>query len=140
VDAAPVAGLHAALRYTLLDGRILESGAALDPVFAAGQPLLRRPRHEASLSCRGERGRFGAGATLVLVGSRSDSDFLGLGLRENPGYVRLDARARAAIGHGFEAFVVADNLFDRRYQASLGYPAAGRLVRVGLRFRSEPRP
>jgi outer membrane receptor protein involved in Fe transport len=76
------------------------------------------------------------GATLVLVGRRTDSDFVGLGLRENEGYARLDARARAKLGRGFEAFVVAENVLDRDYQEALGYPALGRSIRAGLRFRS----
>ena len=76
------------------------------------------------------------GATLVLVGARADSDFLGLELEENEGYARLDARARARLARGFEAFVVAENVLDSDYQEALGYPALGRSVRAGLRFRS----
>ena len=35
-----------------------------------------------------------------------------------------------------EAFVVGENLADREYQEALGYPALGRSVRAGLRFRT----
>ena len=72
----------------------------------------------------------------MLVGRRADSDFSGIGLRENEGYARLDARARAKLARGFEAFVVAENVLDREYQEALGYPALGRSVRAGLRFRT----
>ena len=85
---------------------------------------------------RGGGARADVGATLVLVGARADSDFVGLGLQENEGYARLDARARVRLTRGFEAFVVAENVLDREYQEALGYPAPGRSVRAGLRFRT----
>jgi len=72
---------------------------------------------------------------VVAVGRRADSDFVGLGLAENEGYTRVDARARLRVTHGLEAFVVAENLFDHDYQEALGYPALGRSVRGGLRWR-----
>jgi len=53
------------------------------------------------------------GATLVRVGERADSDFVGLGLTRNPAYTRLDARLRVR----------------------LGYPSLGRSLRGGLRLR-----
>jgi outer membrane receptor protein involved in Fe transport len=86
--------------------------------------------------------RAGAGATVVLVGRRADSDFLGLDLTENAGYGRLDLRARVRVASRLEAVVVAENVTGERYQDVLGYPAPGRSVRAGLRFRSEapPRP
>ena len=59
-----------------------------------------------------------------------------LGLQENEGYARLDARARVRVARGLEAFVVGENLLDREYQEALGYPALGRSVRAGLRFRT----
>jgi outer membrane receptor protein involved in Fe transport len=74
----------------------------------------------------------------VLVGRRGDSDFLSLGLEENEAYARLDARARVSLARGIEALLVGENLLDRRYQEVLGYPALGRSVRVGLRYRREP--
>jgi outer membrane cobalamin receptor len=111
-----------------------------DPVFAVGRGLLRRPKHQASFSANAGTGRFDVGATLLAVGRRADSDFAGLGLEENEGYARLDARLRARLGGGFEAFLVGENILDRDYQEALGYPALGRSVRAGLRFQKEPGP
>ena len=135
-EAAPWSGVQLRAQYTLLDGEIQVSPGDFDPVYAAGQALLRRPRHQASLSLQCGSRRASAGATVVVVGRRTDSDFLGLGLRENEGYARVDARARARLVGGLEAFAVAENLLDREYQEALGYPALGRAVRAGLRFRS----
>jgi vitamin B12 transporter len=141
-DAAPRRDLRLSAQYTFLDGEVLVSGDAFNAVYAAGRPLLRRPRHQASLSAHVGGERAGAGATVVLVGRRADSDFLGLDLTENAGYGRLDLRARVRVASRLEAVVVAENVTGERYQDVLGYPAPGRSVRAGLRFRSEapPRP
>jgi outer membrane receptor protein involved in Fe transport len=77
------------------------------------------------------------GADLRLVGRRADSDFLGLGLDHAEPYTRLDARASVKLGHGVEAVLIGENVLDRRYQEVLGYPALGRAVRVGVRYRRE---
>jgi vitamin B12 transporter len=136
LEAAPSTRIQLRADYTLLDGEILVSPSDFDPVYAVGQPLLRRPRHQASFSLRCGASRASVGATLVLVGRRADSDFVGIGLRENEGYARLDARARVKLPRGFEAFAVSENVLDREYQEALGYPALGRSVRAGLRFRT----
>jgi vitamin B12 transporter len=136
LEAAPSTVFHVRADYTLTDGEIEVSASDFDPVYAVGEPLLRRPKHQASFSVRGGPERLNAGVTLVLVGRRADSDFSGIGLRENEGYARLDARARARLFGGLEAFVAAENLLDREYQEVLGYPALGRSVRGGLRFRA----
>jgi outer membrane cobalamin receptor len=141
VDAAPAAHVRLHAAYTYLEGRVLVSTSDFDPVFAVGRGLLRRPKHQLALSASAGDARFDVGASLVAVGRRPDSDFAGLGLTENEGYTRVDGRARLRLGRGFEAFVVAENLLDREYQDALGYPALGRLVRGGLRYRSGgPRP
>ncbi|HVQ24626.1 MAG TPA: TonB-dependent receptor, partial [Planctomycetota bacterium] len=140
LDAAPSPRLRVGAQYTLLDGEILES-ASTSPLFAEGQPLLRRPKHQGSLWASANASRVSGGLNLLLVGSRSDSDFFGIGLTENEAYARLDARLRVSVAHGIEAFAVAENLLDREYQEILGYPALGRALRFGVRYRSrEPRP
>ncbi len=70
------------------------------------------------------------------MGRRADSDFVGLGLDENEGYTRLDAQVHVQVSRGLKAFVVGENVLDRQYMEALGYPALGRSVRAGLRFRS----
>ena len=136
LEAAPTSALRLSAEYTYLDGKILVSTTDFDPVYAVGRSLLRRPKHQASLAADGEAGRFSASATVFLVGRRADSDFLGMGLEENSGYARLDARVRARVGRGLEVFLAAENLLDRKYMEVLGYPALGRSVRMGLRLRS----
>jgi vitamin B12 transporter len=134
LEARPVPQLQFRGQYTYLDGEILESPSDFDPVYAAGQPLLRRPKHQGSLGTELSFPRWSAGVTLVLVGERADSDFAGLGLMTNPGYARLDARLRVRLLGPLEAFVIGDNLLDEAYQEALGFPALGRAVRGGLRL------
>jgi vitamin B12 transporter len=134
LEASPTAAVRLAGQYTLLDGEVLVSGNAFDPIYAVGRSLVRRPRHQGSASASWRQARLALGADLVLVGRRADSDFLGLGLEDNEGYARLDARARLDLGRGIQAFLVGDNLLDRRYQEVLGYPALGRAVRLGVRY------
>jgi vitamin B12 transporter len=134
LEARPVRVLQLVGQYTFLDGEILESPSDFDPVYAAGEPLLRRPRHQASITAQLGLARWSAGATLVHVGERADSDFVGLGLTRARAYTRLDARLRVRIAGPVEAFLVAENLTDAEYQEVLGYPALGRSVRGGLRL------
>jgi outer membrane cobalamin receptor len=136
VSAAPNARLLLDAQYTLTDSEVVVSSNEFDPLYAEGAPLLRRPKHQGSLTARYAGGRFGLGATLLLVGTRADSDFSGIGLTENPGYARLDARARGRIARGLEGYLAAENLLDQEHQESLGYPAPGLSLRLGLRYRS----
>ena len=93
------------------------------------------PRHQGSFSLRVGKARLQGATTVVAVGERADSDFLGLGLTGNEGYTRLDARRAWPRPGGLEAFVVAREPAGREYQEALGYPALGRAVRGGLRLR-----
>jgi vitamin B12 transporter len=140
VEARPIRALQVFGQYTFLDGTILDSPSDFDPVYAVGQPLLRRPRNQASLGVHLGFERWSAGATLLRVGERADSDFVGLGLTRNPAYTRLDARLRVRVAGPLEAFVIGENLLDEQYEAVLGYPALGRTVRGGLRLAVGGRP
>jgi vitamin B12 transporter len=135
-EAAPHGGVRIFAQYTYLDGVVKVSGDAFNEVYAAGRALLRRPKHQGSLTAAFGGARVSGGGTLVLVGRRADSDFQNIGLTENEGYARLDLRARARIVPRLEVVVIAENVLDRRYHEILGYPALGRSVRAGLRFRS----
>jgi outer membrane cobalamin receptor len=140
LEARPVPALQLLGQYTFTDGEILESPSDFDPVYAVGEPLLRRPRHQGSLSAHLSFPRGSAGATLVRVGERADSDFAGIGLVRAEAYTRLDARLRVRVAGPVEGFVVAENLLDASYQEVLGYPALGRSIRGGLRLAVGGRP
>ena len=95
VEGAPVPGLSFTAAYTLTDGEVLVSSSDFDPVYAVGQSLLRRPKHQGSVSARVGRGRVSGAVTVLAVGRRADSDFVGLGLLIEP---RLHQGGRAPAG------------------------------------------
>ncbi len=140
VEGRPHPWLQLFASYTYLDGEVLASGRDFNPIYAEGEALLRRPANQASFTAFASNDRVGFGGTLVLVGERADSDFVGLNLTSNPGYQRLDLRGRVRLFRGLEAFVIGENVLDEQYQEVLGYPALGRSVRGGLRFRTGVRP
>jgi vitamin B12 transporter len=136
IEAAPHALVRLSGQYTFLDGDVVTSGSAFDPVYEAGKPLLRRPENRGTVSLRVGNERFNGNTAVVRVGERADSDFLGLGLEQAPAYTRVDARVHGRLTRTLEAYAVAENLLDREYEEVLGYPALGRSLRVGLRFRT----
>jgi vitamin B12 transporter len=121
--------------YTYDDTRVIEADNAFDPTQTAGNRLLRRPLHSGSASL------FANYRTLMFTfagyfsGERTDSDFLFLGFTRNPGYARFDLATAYDFGRGISAYLRVQNLFDKQYQDALGYPALGREVRVGMKYR-----
>jgi vitamin B12 transporter len=118
--------------YMFVDSLVLENTAPLDPVFAPGQALFRRPRHSGSLDLRWHPGRWTFGATATVAGSRLDSDFLGLDLTQNPGYGSLDLLLSFRLFSGITVFAVVNNALDHDYMEALGYPALPVRFRLGL--------
>jgi vitamin B12 transporter len=106
-----------------------------DPLLATGQPLLRRPKHSASLLLTYGSRRWGADVGGSFVGRRPDSDFFGLGFNHAPGYVRADLGGWYALNSRITAYAKIENALDRRYNEVVGYPALPINFRAGFRFR-----
>jgi vitamin B12 transporter len=126
--------LNLAGNYTYDDTRVLKAPNAFDPTEQPGNHLLRRPVNSGSLTLNAQWRRVGLTISGYFTGVRTDSDFLGLGLTRNPGYARFDVAGHYDFGHGVLLYARAQNLFDKRYQDALGYPALGRDARVGVRY------
>ena len=123
-------GLNLTANYTYLDaGEQRLSGDAL-------LREVRRPRHSASLITYGESERFGWGATLAYVGSRTDTDFDVFPART----VRLGDYLLASLRVGYrilprlEAYARIENAFGSEYQDVVGFNTPGRTVHAGLRL------
>lgn len=137
------AGLDAS--YTWLETDVLDPGLATDASFVEGQPLLRRPRHSGSLMGRYALPDGVISITATAVGEREDLDF-SAGFPAPrvtlPAYALLDVAAehRLPLGVKPRASVLArvENLFDARFQAIRGFPAPGRVVRLGIRLGNGP--
>jgi len=106
-----------------------------DPVYDAGNPFLRRPKHSASLLLTYLGKRWGGNLGGSFVGRRFDSDFLGFGIDHAAGYVRVDLGGWYALNSRVTAYANVENALDKQYQEVVGYPALPVNFRAGLRFR-----
>ncbi len=127
--------LHVTASYTYLNSRILASESPDHPVLREGARLLRRPTHSGALSAGWTRDRYRIYSSLVLVGSRADNDFYGLGLLQVDGYARWDLSAGWRLTEALDLYGTFQNVLDRRYQEALGYPALPFNFRAGVRVR-----
>jgi outer membrane cobalamin receptor len=133
--------LSARLSYTFLDTAILavDGLGTAPPPFEVGAPLLRRPRHAASLDLTYTRGSV---TTFARAGARSRTldvePSYGTygGLFFNPGFTVVDAGASWRLGSGVEVFGRVGNLLDRHYEETYGFPALGRDAMIGVRIAS----
>ena len=133
-------GIEAHATYSFLDTAILavdrSTGAAPAP-FAVGDWLIRRPRHQASADLLWRHHRV---TLYVRAGGRSrvldvePNWGASGGLFHSPGFAVADAGAAIHLTRQADVVVRADNLFDRRYESVLGYPAPRRAFSVGVRL------
>ena len=133
-------GIEARVSYTFLDTAILavdRAGDAAPAPFSAGDWLLRRPRHQASVDLLW---RLRRGTVYLRAGGRSrvldvePNWGASGGLFHAPGFAVADAGAAIHINRQIDVLARVDNLFDRRYEAVFGYPAPHRAFTVGVRF------
>jgi outer membrane cobalamin receptor len=138
ITVRPRGAVAASLAYTWLDTEVLavDRLGVAPPPFSPGDPLLRRPRHQAwvDASWQGRRG-----SAFITAGARGrtldvDPSFGAFGgLFENAGYATVSAGAALRIGGRVELFGRVTNLFDRAYEEVLGFPALARSVYGGIR-------
>ena len=121
--------------YTYDDSLVLAAPNAFDPSEVPGNRLVRRPVNSGTLSAIAGWRRVNVTLAGYFGGERTDSDFLGLGLTRTAGYARFNLSGSYAVVRGVTAYVRTTNLFDKFYQDALGYPALGREVRVGMKYR-----
>lgn len=137
------AGLTARGAYTWLDTSILavdQTGVA-PPPFAVGDRLLRRPRHQGSLSLLWATGRLAAFAELRGRGRVLDvepSFGAGAGLFDAPGFTVVDAGATWHLTPHLDVFARGLNLLDREYEEAYGFPAQRRTGIAGVRIAFRP--
>ena len=132
VRAAPWLDLGGTYSYD--DSRVLQSPYATDPALVPGNRLLKRPLNSANLFVNVHFLGVSWNITGYFVGRRTDSDFLGLGITRNPGYVRWDTSAIVPLRYGVSFTAHIQNLFDKHYQDAIGYPALGYNYRLGIRY------
>lgn len=121
--------------YTYTSSQYLDNPSPFDPIFDPGQPLLRRPKHSATVLLSYLGRRWGADAAGSFVGRRADSDFFGFGITHAAGYVRADLGGWYAVHPRLTLYANIENALDRHYNEVVGYPALPINFRAGLRFR-----
>jgi outer membrane cobalamin receptor len=139
INAGRPIDLRGRVSYTFLDSEVLavdDATDAQDP-FAAGDPLLRRPRHQFAAEILASSGRLSA---FLTGGGRSRSldvePSFGTfgGLFYNDGFNSWNAGASWRVIGSSEVFARIENLFDKSYEEALGFPALGRRATLGLRI------
>jgi len=120
--------------YTYDDTLVIASPNFYDPTLAPGNRLAKRPLHSATLIANANFHRMNWNLAGYYVGRRTDSDYLGLGITSNPSYVRWDLGTSYHFTRKISALARVENLFDRRYQDAVGYPALGLNWGLGMKY------
>lgn len=132
-------------QYTYDDTKVLKAPNALNPALTAGNRLFKRPLHSAYLMANAHTRWVNFNFSGTYVGRRADSDFDSIinpdgtcggpyCISSNPSYVRWDTAAFIPLRYGLTVTTQVQNLFDRKYQDAVGYPALGRNYRLGLKY------
>jgi vitamin B12 transporter len=144
VEAKPLHWLNIVGNYTYDDSKVLKTtNPLMDPALAQGNRLFKRPLNSASLIANAHFRWANINLAGYYVGRRTDSDFdsvrvgtmcTGPCITSDPSYVRWDAATTVPVAKGLSAIAQVQNLFDRKYQDAVGYPALGRGYRVGIHY------
>jgi vitamin B12 transporter len=144
--------------YTYLDAEVTESfsggvlAPAINPAFPGipigqfsplvGERPFRRPAHSGSFMASYLNGPFDVALSAYLTGRRDGSTFLSDGffgysmLLPNQdleaGYQKVDLAAGYRVHRSLKVFTSIENLFDKDYQASYGFPALPITARFGV--------
>lgn len=105
--------------------------------FAVGDPLLRRPAHSGFVDAMVQAGRVSGFARVDGRGTALDIDpSFGAsgGLHDTLGFLTADAGVSVTVHRRAQVQLRVTNLFGRRYEEILGFPAPGRAVMVGARL------
>ena len=126
--------LSASSNYTYDSTRVLSAPNNSDANYIVGSRLIRRPVNSGNVVLNAAFRRMNWNLSGYFTGRRRDSDFLGLGLTNNPGYARFDLAGSYNLTHGVSFYGRIANLADKKYQDVLGYPALGREYRIGVKY------
>lgn len=137
MEGSGVAGpASVSIGYTFLDTRVTNDGDGADPSFAAGEQLIRRPRHSGSVRLSSTIERTTLALTTNYVGERDDLDFATFPAARVrlPAYVRVDLAAQQRITSTASASLKIENATGRAYEEVYKYPARRLVVYVGAQL------
>jgi len=130
--------------WTWLDTEVADSGFQQGggATFVKGEPLIRRPKHQATVGVGGAFGRVRWNADVLWVGERADRNFSVF--PNEP--VTLPSHTIANLGlevslvapgsgrPAFDLLLRGENLGNESYEEAFGFEAPGRGVYVGGRI------
>lgn len=120
-------GLELSVRHALGAWSLLGEATVQNPKDeTTGLRPIRRAREQLALRADYAAGRWSAGAGLRHVGDRLDS-----GGRTLPSYAVVDASANWSLTPQWSLTARVDNLFDRKYEPTVGYNGRPRGVFIG---------
>jgi vitamin B12 transporter len=144
IVTSPAPGIRISASYTYLMTKATADGGLPSPTFAAGEPLIRRPKHSAELAVRARVvDRLSVGGSLSYVGTRADVDFNQFPSQrvELKDYATVDLAGelellRPAAGRtGLSTVLRVENLFNQRYDEVVGFAGRRRGIFGGLKAR-----
>jgi vitamin B12 transporter len=137
-------GVRASASYTYLDTEATDDAGQPSASFAAGERLIRRPKHSAELALRARVfDRALLGGSVTYLGRRDDVDFNQFPSQriELPAYAIVDLAGeievlRSGPGRpGVSGVLRVENLFNQHYEQVVGFAGRSRGVFGGARFR-----
>jgi vitamin B12 transporter len=157
-EAAVARSLRVMASYTYLDAEVTESlsGGVLTPAInpkfpgipigqfspLVGERPFRRPPHSGSFMVSYSRGPADVALSTFFSGKRDgstfmDDEFFGYSMLLpnkdlEAGYQKVDLSVGYRVHKRLRGFVTIENLFDKEYQASFGFPALGLSARAGV--------
>jgi vitamin B12 transporter len=144
VTAVFATGVRASASYTYLDTEATDDAGQPSASFAAGERLIRRPRHSAELALRARVfDRALLGGSVTYLGRRDDVDFNQFPSQrvELPAYAIVDLACeiemlRAGPNRpGVSGVLRVENLFNQHHEQVVGFAGRNRGVFGGARFR-----
>jgi vitamin B12 transporter len=136
--------VRASASYTYLSTEATDDAGLPSASFAAGQRLVRRPKHSAEVALRARvLDRASLGGSVTYVGARDDVDFSQFPAQtvELPGYATVDLAAEVEVLRnlpgrpGLSGVLRVENLFNERYDQVVGFAGRRRGVFGGARFK-----
>lgn len=127
--------------YTYLDTRVLTAGfdPSPDATIREGGPLLRRPKHGASLGFSARVAEASVDARATYVGRREDRLFHGAPtfatetVQLAP-YATIDLATAIPLTPHAALTLRLDNALAARYESIAGYATPGRVILIGVRI------
>ena len=137
--ATPTNAISVSASYTVVTPRVREIPAGYQGSDQVGDELIRRPTHSGRATLSYRRHAASVGAAVSYVGKRADMDFAQFPSPRVslPAYSRVDLSAEAPLTRLGAGHLVLnariENLFDKKYEEVLHFPAPRRTILIGAR-------